>query len=200
MLKMEKEYKELYGDIPENKTERIEYLITGLNLDKYKEKIKNTIDRIRNIKWNTLKYTIYLLPKATPRPRSGRNGIFYVKGASDNKKFFKEFIRNEDIHLITTPTKFQCVSYLPIPKSMNPVEKVCAELGLIYPVSRPDWDNLGKTYSDMIQDLLICDDAFIVDGISKKRYSIKPRIEITISYMEEYDSEFNKKKILKKGL
>ena len=48
----------------------------------------------------------------------------------------------------------------------------------------------------MIQNLLIYDDSLIVEGISKKFYSVKPRIEITLSYMEDFDSQFNKKKIL----
>lgn len=47
----------------------------------------------------------------------------------------------------------------------------------------------------MIQGLLLYDDSLVIKGVSEKRYSIKPRIEITISYMEDYDSAFNKKKI-----
>ena len=78
---------------------------------------------------------------------------------------------------------------------MNNIEKIAAEMGLIRPISKPDWDNLAKAYCDMIQDLLIYDDALIVEGTSKKFYSVKPRIEVTISYMENHDSQFNKKKI-----
>lgn len=199
MLKMEKEYNEIYGNIPKDSLERIDYMLKSMNLNRYKENVYDVIHRISNIKWKTISYTIYLLPKATPRPRSGKNGIFYVKGASDNKKFFKQFLRNEDITLITTPTKFYCVSYLPIPSSMNPVERICAEFGFIHPVSKPDWDNLGKAYCDMIQDILLYDDSLVIEGTSIKKYSTKPRIEITISYMEDYDSVFNKNKIIKKG-
>jgi Holliday junction resolvase RusA-like endonuclease len=199
MLKMEKDYNESYGDIPKDSLDRIDFMLKGMKLNRYKLNVYDVIHRNIGIKWKTLNYTIYLLPKATPRPRSGRNGIFYVKGAADNKKFFKQFLRNQDIPLITTPTKFSCVSYLPIPNSMNPVEKICAELGFIYPVSKPDWDNLGKAYCDMLQDILLYDDSLVVEGTSIKRYSIKPRIEITISYMEDFDSQFNKNKILRKG-
>ena len=67
-------------------------------------------------------------------------------------------------------------------------------------MSKPDWDNVGKAYCDMIQDILIYDDSLVVEGVSKKFYSVKPRIEITIEYMEDYDCEFNKKKITKKGV
>lgn len=200
MLKMEREYEKEYGDIPKEFTKRIDELLKETNLSHYKLHVYEEVHRIFLIEWKTIKYTIYLLPKATPRPRSGKNGIFYVKGASDNKKFFeKNFVKQEDIPLITTPTKFACRSYLPIPKSMHPVEKILAEMGFIYPISKPDWDNLAKAYCDMIQGYILYDDSLVVDGISQKRYSTKPRIEIEISYMTDYDSQFNKNKILKKG-
>ena len=200
MLKMEKEYEKEYGDVPKEFTSRIDELLKEANLSRYKIHVYEEVHRIFSIQWKTFKYTIYLLPKATPRPRSGKNGIFYVKGSSDNKKFFeKNFIKQEDIPLITTPTKFACRSYLPIPKSMHPVEKILAEMGFIYPISKPDWDNLAKAYCDMIQGIILYDDSLVVDGLSQKRYSTKPRIEIEISYMTDYDSQFNKNKILKKG-
>ena len=88
MLKMEKEYKELYGDIPSDYEGRLDYLIKDMKLNKFKVPIIKYLDRILKIKWNKLSYTIYLLPKATPRPRMGNRGVFYVKGAKDNKKFF----------------------------------------------------------------------------------------------------------------
>ena len=200
MQKMEKEYLKEYGDIPKDKIERMGYLMKDMNLSRCKGNVYDLVLRNIHIPWKKISYTIYLLPKATPRPRSGRNGIFYVKGAKDNKKFFEDFVKNKDIHLITTPTKFYCRSYLPIPKSMNPIEKVVAELGFIYPISKPDWDNLGKAYCDMIQGLLLYDDSLVIKGVSEKYYSIKPRIEIDIYYMEDYDSSFNKSKIIKKGV
>ena len=161
MTKLEKEYKSLYGDIPEDSEERMEYLLNQIHFNHIKEPVMERIHRINQIKWRNLHYTIYLLPKATPRPRSGKNGVFYVKGAKDNKAFFKEFIKNEKLPLITTPAKFSCTSYLPIPSSMTAAEKILAELGMIRPISKPDWDNLGKAYCDMLQDLLLFDDSLI---------------------------------------
>ena len=78
---------------------------------------------------------------------------------------------------------------------MSKVDTVLAELGLIRPITKPDWDNLAKTYCDMIQGLLIKDDRLIVDGSLQKYYSIKPRVEVRLSYMESYDSNFTRKKI-----
>lgn len=199
MLKMEKDYEEKYGDITEDYEERIDQLLTPIKTDSRRKLLQEEIFRIRNVEWITKKFTIYLLPKATPRPRLGQRGVFYVKGAKDNKKLFKKFINDIDIDIITTPTKFTCKSYFPIPSSMNQIEKVLAEIGLIRPISKPDWDNVGKTYCDMLQGLILYDDSLIVEGVSKKYYSMKPRIEITISYMKEHDSGYNRKKMKEKG-
>lgn len=193
MLKMEKEYFEKYGDIPFDNIGRIDRLLNNSNLSRYKVGVIQTIKNILNIKWKSLDFIIYLVPNGTPRPRSGRSGVFYVKGASDNKKFFKKHLK--DYEKIYTSCKFHCITYSPIPNSMNIVEKICAELGLIHPISKPDWDNLAKTYCDMIQDTILHDDALIIEGSLVKKYSTKPRIEIHIEYMEDYDSQFNKNKM-----
>ena len=104
--------------------------------------------------------------------------------------------------LITTPMKMTIDVYLPTPVSLSPEDRIIAELGYIRPIGKPDFDNVAKAYADMIQGLLIYDDALIIEGISRKWYSIKPRIEIKIKYMESFDSLFNLNKIeskLKKG-
>ena len=197
MLKIEKEYLEKYGDIPTDLNSRLDFILDGKDMRKSKINLIETIERIKNIRWKSISFTIFLLPKATPRPRSS-NGIFYVKGASDNKKFFKKYMKKrKDIPLITTPVNFYCTSYFPIPSTMNTVEKICAELGFIRPTSKPDWDNVAKAYCDMIQGTILYDDSLVVEGHSIKKYSVKPRIEITVEYMEDYDCNFNKKKILR---
>lgn len=204
MLKMERDYEELYGDISTKSKERIDYLLENTDLSRYKVDVYEEIERIKKIKWTTVKYVMYILPKGTPRPKLRyATNTFYVKGASDNKQFFKNHYKeyiNSDINIITTPCKFESISYLPIPKTMHPVEKIIAEMGYGYPICRPDWDNLAKSYCDMIQDTLIYDDSLIVDGRSIKKYSIKPRVEVKISYMNEYDLKYNEKKFKKKGL
>ena len=194
-----REYDEKYGLIPTDKEERLKFLMSqAKNAEKTFAPIDGEIKRIQGIKWKTVKYVIYLIPKASPRPRRSLNGHFYVNGAADNKRFFKNFYKETlNIPIIDTPCKFYCDSYLPIPSDMSLVNQVLAELGLIRPVKKPDFDNLAKTYSDMTQGVLLFDDALIIEGISRKWYSCKPRIEITFKYMEDFDSDYNKKKILK---
>jgi Holliday junction resolvase RusA-like endonuclease len=191
------EYQEKYGSQPKDFFDRFNHLINSMKLTA--KDIKNVQEGIRKLlkaKWEELNFVIYFMPKSTPRPRSGRNG-FYVKGAADNSKAFKEFIETSehDFGIITTPTIFRVDIYLPIPAQMNRVEKILSELKLVRPVVKPDWDNAGKTYSDMVQKHLLLEDCLIIDGQTRKFYSSKPRIEIKMKYMKKYDCKFNKKKI-----
>jgi hypothetical protein len=80
---------------------------------------------------------------------------------------------------------------------MNATEIYLAEKGIIEPMQDPDWDNLGKTYSDMIQGLLILNDNIIVDGHVKKHFSIKPRVHICIKYQDGFDSKYNRNRMLR---
>ena len=200
MKKIEREYQELYGRIPKDKDDRFEYMLIDLKLKTQRNKILDRIYHIRNIHWNDLDFVIYLVPTATPRPRfSSVSNTFYVSGSKVNRDIFKEFAKKNNLPHIVTQCKFECVSYLPIPRSMSKADTVLAELGWIRPITKPDWDNLGKTYSDMIQSTLLEDDSLIIEGTSKKYYSLKPRIEIHIEWADEHDCPYNYNKLRKKG-
>ena len=197
MIKEEKEYQKNYGDVPEEERQRFDYLLKTIHYKKQKNSILNQIIHLGNIQWKTQKFTLYWVPKGTPRPRLGKAHVFYVKDAKKNKERFRKFLVDDDWEMVTTPCIFEVRSYFPIPASMKKQEKVLSEMKLIRPISTPDWDNIGKTYSDMIQDIVLFNDSLIVDGISRKYYSVKPRVEIIIRYMAEYDSDFNYKKMQK---
>lgn len=194
-------YQEQYGHIPRNFIDRFDYLLEHVKLtDKHLHDLRVKIKSFFNHKWEQDKYVIYFLPKATARPRlSGFTKKFYVTDAKSNNDTFKKFCEEAGIQqLITTPCKILIETYYPIP-NLNKIDTILAELKLIRPISKPDWDNVGKTYSDMIQNNVILDDSLIIDGRSVKYYSIKPRIEITLEYMTAYDCKYNKTKIEKWG-
>lgn len=192
-------YAEKYGEVPKNYFERFLYIIEALKLrPKDIEDIQKAIRKMLKLKWEEVNFIVYFFPKATPRARySGRTRVFYVKDAANYNQFFKEFMETSDYKegLITTPTQFITELYLPIPSVMSRVDKILSELKFIRPIVKPDWDNAGKTYSDMIQSHLLLDDSLIVDGTVRKYYSFKPRIEIKVRFMTQYDSKFTKKKV-----
>lgn len=198
-MKAELEYKEKYEDIPIDGKERYQYLIRNVkNVERLEQEVSKRITEIEAIEWKKYHYVIYLVPKPTPRPRYTKNGSFmYVMGASDNKKYFRKMLAKSDWNIITTPTIFECKCYFPIPSSMNMTDKVLAEKGYLHHMSIPDFDNLAKTYTDMMKGILLYDDRLIYKGILEKRYSVKPRIEVDLHYMVQHDSKYNHKKIMK---
>lgn len=194
------EYDKNYGIISTDMLDRLYELLDEMN-GKSIEKFKNNIQKNLDTKWNVIKFIFYFLPKATPRARFTKfGGHFYVSDAQNNQKLMLDFCKNnlKDFPIITTACKFYCDVYFPTPKGMTNEEKLRAELKYIRHLSKPDWDNIGKTYSDMIQNTIIMDDSLIIEGSVSKYYSIKPRIEITIEYADRYDSKYNEKSVIKR--
>jgi Holliday junction resolvase RusA-like endonuclease len=196
-----KEYIEKYGDVPNDYSERLAYLIeTNKIKNNHLDEIRKAIKKLKGVRWNTIKFIFYFIPEATPRARINTfTKVFYVKNANDYSTIFKEFMESciDMHHLITTQCNFHCEMFFPTPNQMSKIEKILCELKLLRPATKPDWDNAGKTYSDMIQKHLLIEDCLINDAYIKKFHSIKPRIEIVIEYMEKYDCKFNKKRIEK---
>ena len=193
-------YQEKYGEVSDDHLERIYSFLDGMNenqLCNLRTDIENNISTI----WKSVSFIFYFIPKATPRARfTGFGKHFYVSDAMNNRKLMENFMEKElsEFKLITTACKFYCDCYFPIPSSMNKNEKLRAELKLVNHLSKPDWDNLGKTYSDMIQNTIIMDDSLIIESHVRKFYSSKPRIELTIEYADRYDSKYNMKNITKR--
>ena len=197
MTKEDKIYQQKFGHVPEDLSDRISYILSTKKRLKGKVDIMPEIERINNIKWHDINLVVYLLPKATPRPRTNySNKVFYVSGALNNKKKFEKIVKSLNLPLIETPIIVDIKCYFPTPSSMSVLEKLVSEFGFIRPITKPDWDNVAKTYCDAIQSSLIKDDSLIIDGRCRKYYSVKPRIEMKLSYMEEHDSIFNSKKFL----
>ena len=159
---------------------------------------ERVVDAVTNRKWNEMSFLFYFVPEAAPRPRYSRfTKSFYVKGASSDIIFFDNYLNGLErpLEVIKTQCIFNCDAYIPIPNDMNRIEKVLSELRIIRPIATPDWDNIGKKYCDMIQSKILINDSIVVDGRARKFYSSKPRVEIHLSYLDEYDSSYNKRKV-----
>lgn len=53
-------------------------------------------------------------------------------------------------------------------------------LGLLFPVKKPDWDNIGKIVCDSLNGIAYHDDAQIVTAHVFKRYGIDAGVEVWI--------------------
>ena len=180
-----KEYLEEYSKIPDDMFERLIQLsenMTNKNVNNFIENAKNNLET----KWDEIKFIFYFIPKATPRARFTRfGGHFYVSDAKNNQNLMINFCKEnlKDFKMIATPCKFYADIYFPTPKGMTKEEKLRSELKLIHHVSKPDWDNLGKKYSDMSNSNLWLDDTLVISGTVNKFYSVLPRVEIQLMYL-----------------
>lgn len=186
------EYEYIYGGIPDDHDDILKYLEENMRLDF--KKIAEEEARIKAIEWDCREVMFFLVPKGTPRPRQS-GGHFYVKGAKQMKNVFNKYLREEG--LICTRCDLSLTAWMPTPcSSMTNTEIYLAEKGLIRPQSAPDFDNLAKTYTDALQDVLIYNDNIINPGHVEKYYSVKPRIKLCMRFAKDFDSNYNRKKFL----
>ena len=146
---------------------------------------------------------LYEEPEGSPRPRAryvtknnivnlskanpGFIQVYSLTGKSD-RQFMKRVITDNELeqfqnNLIYTPCYIDYMVYIKTPKYYNIEDTYLAELGLIRPLSKPDFDNIEKKYADMYNGNIWLDDSLVIDGHIGKYYSILPRVEITLRYM-----------------
>lgn len=216
----QKEYDAKYGDIPLDYRERLNYLCDSLNIS-YNEMIdilKEKDRRMNSLYYTTIRVILYQIPQGAKRPRYrfvNRNNLtsaaisdpgfihVYSPDAAYNHDYMKRLITNEDFiqlnHLICTPCDVHYRAYFPTPKSYNKIETFMAEIGLNRPITKPDFDNIEKLYSDMYNSNVWIDDALTISATINKFYSILPRVEIDLSYLnavyckQQYTNIINRK-------
>lgn len=208
------EYKEKYKDIPRDYDKRLEYLFKRFKFNENKkEEINKIIEDMKDkLKFNEIKFVLYEEPEGAPRPRFrlvnrknllnmalSNNSFVHVYSpvASSDSKYMEmskdDLIGMKD--LIYTPCMVVLDAYIKTPNVFNQKETILAEMGDIRPVSKPDWDNIGKKYSDMMNGNVWVDDAYTISGTVNKYYSILPRVEIKIYYLNNLYNKYQYKKI-----
>lgn len=193
------EYNANYGVIPKDYMERLAWLYKEEQFTRGDlEQLLEMVDDLKSVEWSEVLYIFYMDPNATPRPRiNTKTHTFYVPGAIYNKKIFENFSKAHSGMecVISTPCIMETKTFTKVPNGMSKIEKMAAELELLHNVNAPDWDNLGKSYCDMVQDVLVSNDSIVVRGAVEKFYSILPRVEVTVKFMTKYDCAYNKRAV-----
>ena len=70
-----------------------------------------------------------------------------------------------------------------MPKRLKKADRELAIDGVIVPTTRPDADNYAKAALDACNAILFKDDAQVTDLIVRKRYSVTPRLLITMEVL-----------------
>ena len=182
-------------------------------LDEFLETCSNkTIQQIAdastvlsNIKWKSVSFTIDTEPIPSHRPRLCGYRV-YVPGAAKSQAYFnKKVLPKLNGLFITTPMKIYADFYFETPKSFSKTQTALAEMKLLRPwVNIGDNDNLEKMLYDAItRNLkrghrgLISNDCLVIENFSNKFYSMNPRTEVYIEYMDKDCIGPNLQKILR---
>lgn len=195
-----KEYQTKYGHIPRDTLGRISYILgKQANNDKFNDDIERSAKSIKRIKFHKVDFIMYKVLKPSARPRAdGRMGYIkmYVPHAAENGEWFEAFLKEEQLPHISTPCRIDIVVHEKCPDNFSIKNKVLCELGLLKPWFRTgDVDNYAKSVLDMIQHGMLQDDCLCVDSEQHLRYSILPRVEVHIEYMDRYPYELMPKEL-----
>ena len=198
-------YTEKYKEYPDDESELLQYVMDKYHVDS--NKLESAIERIDSIQWKSVSFDLPVIPNPAPRPRHTSRGTTYVEGAHETKEYFRNYVKKRfDDHvseivigssIIHTIVDIHIDFYIPTPvNSMTKTEIVLAQMKKIRPIGNGDWDNLAKTYCDMMQDILIYNDNIIASGSVEKFYSLKPKVSIILRYQDGFDCKYNQRKVL----
>lgn len=146
--------------------------------------------------YETIRITMYEYPMKTERPRAAL-GHIYSPNAKENHDYFEKAYRKvcKTLRLINTPAEILIDAYLEMPAQVKPDEVILFEAKVLDIVDMPDYDNIGKCYTDILKNVLVTDDDIFHIGTIRKYYSVMPRVEITITYLKCHESDYIYKKI-----
>lgn len=82
-----------------------------------------------------------------------------------------------------------------MPEQVPPDEVLLYECKVLQVEDTPDYDNIGKCYTDMLKNNIVLDDDIFWSGTVNKFYSVTPRVEITIRYIKSHESNYIYKKL-----
>lgn len=202
------EYELKYQSIPKDNDTRIAWLIDQYRLTP--NKMQEIVDKKRNMETNLqyydFKIILYEDPEGAKRPRfrlvnrknfmnvaiQASNFVHvYSPNAAEDSKYMHRLVDSELFQLnglISTPIQVCINTFFKTPSYFNITDTFLAEIGLHRHIQKPDFDNIGKKYCDMFNANIWLDDSLVVDGEVHKYYSILPRVEIYVRYLNYFTS------------
>jgi Holliday junction resolvase RusA-like endonuclease len=122
-------------------------------------------------------------PVAKARPRLTRRGIAYTPAHTRKYEAHGRLaaqLAMGDRPPIEAPVRLELVADLPIPASWSGRKRALAITGDVLPTCRPDVDNYVKAAIDSLNEIVVRDDSQIVEISARKRFSIAPKLVMTV--------------------
>jgi len=133
-----------------------------------------------------IRLTIEGAPQSQKRHRTFSRGskLIQFDPSSESKQIIRKSIIKQVIGKSAfdadVPLAVTIYCYMPIPKSYSKKKKEQCEINELFPVTKPDCDNLAKSYLDCMSGLVYHDDRQVIVLHIEKFYSLEPRTEIIV--------------------
>lgn len=210
------DYNAKFDNIPKDLKERLNYMCDKYNVSesKYNNILSYKNQLLINLYYNDINIILYEEPEGSPRPRTRiinrknfvdnaiKNSsfvhVYSITGKEDNT--YMERLLGDGLlqlkSMIYTPCIVTMNSFFKTPTVYSIQDKFLCEIGIIRPLTKPDWDNIGKKYSDMYNSNIWLDDSLVISGTVNKYYSILPRVEIELRYLNTVYNNYQYKSII----
>lgn len=125
-------------------------------------------------------------PIAKGRPRITTRGRFARAYTPAKTRAYEDLVRCQAVEVmqdrppIDGAVTLTVTAFVAMPKSFSRKKRADALDGILKPVTRPDADNYAKAALDGCNGILFRDDSQVADLIVRKRYSVEPRLVITM--------------------
>ncbi len=120
-------------------------------------------------------------PQGKARPRVTRNGTYTPQRTKDYQNRIKQAYNGE--YLPEKPLIATIVCYYSIAKNTSKAKRRLMLEGKMYPLVKPDLDNVAKVILDALNGVAYKDDNLVVCLCIAKYYG-EPRIEVKITQNE----------------
>ena len=131
----------------------------------------------------SITFTVLGEPVGKARQRVTRFGTYTPEATTMYENLIKtEYRRQCRDHRFDDkqPLRMEIRAEYLIPATASKVKRAAMLRGEIRPMTKPDWDNVGKVVSDALNKLAYRDDTQIVDCTVRKFYSDRPKITVSL--------------------
>ena len=136
----------------------------------------------------TISFIVPGQPVAKGRARMSTRGGFIRSYTPEKTRKYEaqvshyatQAMRQSGCEIFEGPVSVHVQAAMAIPESWSKKKRESAQQLIIWPISRPDLDNIIKAALDGINEIVFADDSQVVKLSGSKLYSANPQLTVTI--------------------
>lgn len=132
-----------------------------------------------------MEFTIPGAPIGKARPVITKNGAFTPKKTASYENLVKLAYPGG---ITENAVEVSIRAFYQVPKSKSKSQRERMLAGGVWPMKKPDCDNIAKVILDALNGIAYLDDRQVVRLSVEKRYSANPRVEVCLREAKAYEN------------